>query len=77
MISGINLEKHLVGTWRWQVDGRPMRLLQLLTIQGTLREGAGVFIFLDGSKQGESAIVSLSDALSGFWEGQVHRRNGT
>lgn len=65
----VSLDKHLEGLWRWQFDGHPVWLMQLLTIDGSSALGYGVVAMLDGSRRADTSIIYLSHVLSGFWNG--------
>ena len=70
----IYLEETLEGAWRWQVQGRPVWLLQLWATEGNGGIGQGVMTLLlgdraDGPKNG-GRVVDLTMPLKTFWAGQ-------
>ena len=39
------------GLWRWEVDGNPLWLLQLLIIEGSGAFGQGAVLLLEGQRK--------------------------
>ncbi len=66
----IILTDHMEGLWRWEVDGNPLWLLQLLIIEGSGAFGQGAVLLLEGQRKAAGKVVNLSTALEGLWEGQ-------
>lgn len=76
----ISLADHLEGLWRWQIDGAPVWLLQLLTVEGSAAVGSGALVLMAGeakpggilaklgSRKG-GRLVNLSKDLEGLWSG--------
>ena len=58
------------GLWRWQVDGNPVWLMQLLIIEGSGAFGQGAIYLLEGQKKAAGRVTNLSKALEGLWGGQ-------
>ena len=58
------------GLWRWEVDGNPLWLLQLLIIEGSGAFGQGAVLLLEGQRKAAGKVVNLSTAMEGLWEGQ-------
>jgi hypothetical protein len=66
----IILADQMEGLWRWQVDGNPLWLMQLLTIEGSGAFGQGAILLLEGQRKAAGRVINLSKALEGFWGGQ-------
>jgi caspase domain-containing protein len=66
----IILSNQLEGLWRWEVDGNPLWLMQLFTIEGSGAFGQGAIFLLEGQRRAAGRVSNLSKALEGFWEGQ-------
>ena len=66
----IILSDQMEGLWRWQVDGNPLWLMQLLTIEGSGAFGQGAIFLLEGQKKAAGRVTNLSKALEGLWGGQ-------
>ena len=66
----IILSHQLEGLWRWQVEGRPLWLMQLLTIEGSGAFGQGAIFLLEGKPKAAGRVTNLSKALEGLWGGQ-------
>ena len=58
------------GLWRWDLEGGPLWLLQLLTIEGSGAYGQGAMLLLEGQPKAAGRVTNLSKALEGLWEGQ-------
>jgi Caspase domain len=66
----IILSDQMEGLWRWQVDGNPVWLMQLLTIEGSGAFGQGAIFLLEGQRKTQGRVTNLSKALEGLWGGQ-------
>jgi hypothetical protein len=66
----IILSHQLEGLWRWQVEGSPIWLMQLLTIEGSGAFGQGAMFLLEGQPKAAGRLINLSKALEGLWGGQ-------
>lgn len=66
----IFLADHLQGLWRWSVEGNPLWLMQLFTIEGSGAFGQGALFLLEGQRKATGRVTNLSKALEGFWDGQ-------
>ena len=66
----IILSDQMEGLWRWQVDGNPLWLMQLLTIEGSGAFGQGAILLLEGQRKAAGRVTNLSKALEGLWGGQ-------
>ena len=66
----IVLSDQMEGLWRWQVDGNPVWLMQLLIIEGSGAFGQGAIFLLEGQKKTAGRVTNLSKALEGLWGGQ-------
>ena len=71
--SKIYLVDTLEGAWRWQIDGRPVWLLQLWATEGNGGVGEGAMFLLQGEAAGARVtggrIVDLTKPLEAFWSG--------
>ena len=66
----IIVSDQLEGLWRWQADGNPLWLMQLLTIEGSGAFGQGAIFLLEGQKNAAGRVTNLSKVLEGLWGGQ-------
>jgi hypothetical protein len=57
-----------MGLWRWESEGRPLWLLQLLKIEGSGGFGQPALFLLDG-RRGVNRIVNLTRKLTKLWSG--------
>jgi hypothetical protein len=65
----IDLAGMLEGLWRWDIAGKALWLMQLASAEGSGAFGCGAILLLDGTAA-EPRIVSLSETLDEFWNGQ-------
>jgi hypothetical protein len=66
----IMIGEHLEGLWRWQVEGNPLWLMQLLTVEGSGAFGQGAMFLLEGKAKTAGRISNLSKGLEGLWGGE-------
>ncbi len=76
MENKINFEKHLKGLWRWEVEGRPVWLLEAMEFQGS-----GVFGHIEAkllnSPGSNASIADLPEDLIGAFAPHPNESSGS
>src|SRR5581483_5009876 len=66
----IVLTEHMEGAWRWEAEGNPVWLLQLITFAGSAAMGQSAIFLLEGARKAAGRVTNLSEMLDGLWDGQ-------